>query len=187
MQRRLQARSQGFSLIEMMMAVAVIAILLGSALPNWRATTVATHMRLAKDALLDSVTRARNLAVMRNHEVGVCPSIDSHTCTGGLEWQGGWIVFDDHDRDGAPNGDEDLISVAAPTPGLVVLATVGRPRLTFRPDGSSAGSNVTITLCDERGVAQARSVVVSNVGRPRMGAPSVDQAEAACALRANAN
>jgi len=177
----IQARQGGFSLIEFMMAVAIAAILLGSAVPTFRETTAAVRMQVAKDALLGSLLRARNFAVLRQHRVDLCPSSDAHTCTGGLEWQSGWIVFDDYDRDDKPNADADILFVAGANDGLAILATEGRRILTYQADGSSGGSNVSITLCDRRGPARARSVVVSNVGRPRFGAATELQAAAACA------
>jgi len=180
----IQARPHGFSLIEFMMALAVVAILLGSAIPSFREIIAAMHMQVAKDALLGSLLRTRNMALMRRHPVDLCPSSDGHSCSDSLEWQAGWIIFDDLDRDDTPNDPADILFVGGANTDIAMLGTEGRQRLTFQADGTSGGSNVSITLCDRRGPERARSVVVSNVGRPRFGAPTALQAAAACAALA---
>jgi type IV fimbrial biogenesis protein FimT len=177
----IQARQRGFSLIEFMMAVAVVAIVVGSAVPSFREVMAAMRMQVAKDALLGSLLRARSTAMLRRHPIDLCPSSDARTCNAGLEWQSGWIMFEDRDHDDTPNDLGDILFVAGPTADVAMLATEGRQTLTFQPDGSSGGSNVSITLCDRRGPSRARSVVVSNVGRARFGAPTDLQAAAACA------
>ena len=59
--------------------------------------------------------------------------------------------------------------------------TVGRTRLVFQPNGGNAGSNVTFTLCDGRGAAQATTLVLANDGRLRSGTPSTAAAQACVA------
>jgi type IV fimbrial biogenesis protein FimT len=66
-------------------------------------------------------------------------------------------------------------------PGVAINSTSGRQELSFHPDGSSPGSNVTFTLCDVRGASHARAIVVSNSGRARKGVPDAAHAAAACA------
>jgi len=49
----------------------------------------------------------------------------------------------------------------------------------FQPNGGNAGSNITFTLCDGRGAAQATTLVLANDGRMRAGTPT-PAAAAAC-------
>ena len=48
----------------------------------------------------------------------------------------------------------------------------------FQPNGGNAGSNVTFTLCDSRGIEKATTLVLANDGRLRQGKPSADAAQA---------
>jgi type IV fimbrial biogenesis protein FimT len=181
MARFLQARQRGHSLLELGMALVLATLLLSLALPSLRATFASVRMDTAKAAIFGALQFARASAVARADNVVLCPSRDGRHCSGGLAWQEGFIVFADHDLDEAPGKDGDILRVGGAQEGIAILATAGRQRLTYRSDGSSAGSNVSLTLCDARGSAFARSIVVSNVGRVRMGAPTAAQAAAACA------
>ena len=85
---------RGFTLIEVMMAVVVLAILATVALPSLRATVQNNRMTAQANELLTAFQLARSEALKRNAPVSVCPSSDSATCTGD-DWEDGWIVFVD--------------------------------------------------------------------------------------------
>ena len=53
---------------------------------------------------------------------------------------------------------------------LRVVSTKGRPQLRYLPDGSSAGSNLTISICNNRQQLLGK-VIVNNMGRPRSERP----------------
>ena len=59
------------------------------------------------------------------------------------------------------------------------MSTAGRTRVHYRPDGTSAGSNVTLTVCDRRGRDEATALVINNAGRVRSGKPT-ESAALAC-------
>jgi multidrug efflux system membrane fusion protein len=68
------------------------------------------------------------------------------------------------------------------TEGQVRLrSTTGRTRVVYQGNGGNAGSNLTFTLCDGRGPAQARSLVISNAGRVRDAPAMAEAAAATCA------
>jgi type IV fimbrial biogenesis protein FimT len=59
-------------------------------------------------------------------------------------------------------------------------SSAGRTRVTFQGNGGNAGSNLTFTLCDGRGPAKARALVLSNSGRLRDAPADADAAAATC-------
>jgi Tfp pilus assembly protein FimT len=61
-----------------------------------------------------------------------------------------------------------------------IRATVGRRLLSFRADGTSAGSNVTLLVCD-RSQGIGGRVIVSNTGRARV--EPLRDGDAACRVR----
>jgi type IV fimbrial biogenesis protein FimT len=173
-------RARGITLIEMMMTLAVIAILLAAAVPAFGGLIKSTQAQSSRSALVTALNTARIFAVSKTANVVVCPSTDEQYCGHTTEWQHGWLIFVDADRDGARGDDEDLLNVAQAQPtGVAILSTAGRVRVTYRPDGSSAGSNVSMTVCDQRGADQATSIVINNAGRIRNGVPT-PAAAAAC-------
>ena len=161
----------GFTLLELMIALAVTAVLAISVLPALTHARAAANAGVARAAitttLLDSLRRAN----VKGVQVVVCPSDDGRTCSDTIDWSGGWISFTDSDGDKLPGAGDTLLQRTPALDGEVMLhSTTGRTRLTFQPGGSSEGSNVTFTLCDRRGEARAVALLLANSGRVRTAA-----------------
>lgn len=166
-------RARGITLIELMMTLAVVAILMAAAAPAFGNLIQSGQAQSSRSALVNALNTARIFAVSRTANVVVCPSSDQQYCGHTTEWQHGWLIFVDGDRDGVRGDDEDLLNVAQAQPaGVAILSTAGRLRVNYRADGSSPGSNVSLTVCDHRGASQATSLVVNNAGRVRSGVPT---------------
>ena len=180
MHATLPSRHRGISLIETMLALALVAILLATAAPAFGTLIARNEADVSRGTLVTALETARILAVSRPGHVVVCPSADQQYCGGTREWQHGWIVFIDADHDGKRGEDESLLSVTQAGPeGVAILSGAGRKRIDFHPDGSSPGSNATFTICDARGADTAQSIVINNAGRLRTG-KATPAAAAAC-------
>lgn len=173
--RRMQ---DGFSMVEIAVAMSVIALLAGVALPAYRGAHEAASAGAARAALGESLLRAISHAALAGSEVVLCPG-DSNGCRTSIDWSHGWIAFADLDDNRQRSPGETLLHEQATLGGQVHLrSTVGRTRLVFQPNGGNAGSNVTFTLCDGRGPARAATLVLANDGRLRNGSPIPATAEA---------
>lgn len=172
---------RGMTLIEMMFAIAIVAVLCSVSLPALGGLMRSEQSRSAHNALVTALNLARSTAAMRQTGVAICPSRDGATCDNAIWWQHGWIVFADANRDGKHDAGETLIQIGQAQSGIAIASSAGRKHVIYRGDGSSAGSNLTFTLCDKRGLASADTVVISNTGRIRSGKASSSQAAAACA------
>lgn len=166
-------KDAGFTLIELMIAVAVVAILLGLGVPAWHSVVSATHSSSARELLYEATLAAGNHAMVAGNAAVLCASTDGVQCSGGSDWSHGWIAFSDTNRDRTRSNDERLLRVQGALPdGVHLRGTAGRSRLVFQPMGGTPGSNVTFTLCDKRGAAKASTVVMANNGRLRLSKPS---------------
>ena len=175
--------NRGFTLIELLMTLSISLILLSISLPSMGTLLSSTESRGARQDLWTALNVARAGAVTSHRRNVICPSTDRSICTGGLRWDAGWIVFIDNNENNLRDADDKVISIGNPLQrGVVITSTVGREKAGFRTDGSSAGDNVTLTICDRRGAANATSLVVSNPGRIRSGVPTPAAAAATCAL-----
>ncbi|HVI57480.1 MAG TPA: GspH/FimT family pseudopilin [Luteimonas sp.] len=167
-------KEAGFTLIEIVIALAVLGICLGIAVPAYLGAVAATHAGAARTALGGTLLSAMTQSTITGMEFVVCASADGADCNGSTDWSTGWIAFADPDADRARGAHETVMRRESALPGDVRLrSTVGRTRIVFQPHGgAAAGSNVTFTLCDRRGPAKAATLVLANSGRLRQGAPS---------------
>ena len=170
----------GFSMVELLMALAIAAILCAVSVPALGGLVHKTQSRVAVEAMFTSLNLARNTAVSRQGEVVVCASSDGQRCDGKRAWQHGWIVFNDTDHDGKRDANESIVEVVQPQAGVVILSSADRPHVTYRSDGTSPGTNATITFCDSNHHRAAGSIIVSNAGRARQGNATAEQ-DAVCA------
>jgi type IV fimbrial biogenesis protein FimT len=83
----------GFTILELMITVAVLVILATVALPSLRSTIQNNRMTAQANGFLTAFQMARSEAVKRRGPVSVCASSDGAACTG--SWEDGWIVFTD--------------------------------------------------------------------------------------------
>jgi type IV fimbrial biogenesis protein FimT len=152
--------NRGYTLIELMTALSVAAILLGAGIPAL--TTFVRDQRLvtATNALVLSLNYARDEAVKRDSGAGirVCASSDRATCNS-ADWRVGWIVLDV-----AAAANPVLDAVAGPNATVNLVETNGTAQVTFLPNGSVAAP-VTFLACDSRGSSKARELEVNAMGR----------------------
>ena len=104
----MKIRSQGMTLIELMMAIAVLGILVAIAVPSFRSITASSRTVAATNDLVSALNLARSEALTRSVNAVVCTSSDQATCSGSTDWADGWIVFSDRNRNGAVNNGELL-------------------------------------------------------------------------------
>ena len=171
----MKTRHTGFSFLDLIITLSVMAILMTIAVPSVgnliREHRVTSHA----NTLVAHLHYARHEAVFRRTHVSACPSMDRQTCTGDNRWDQGWIVFVDAQRRGQPDDPDDILRVVQPNEDLL-LHSAGRIRVRFQPHGGAYGTNLTIRVCDPTGTADPRAVIVSNPGRIRS-SNDVDPAE----------
>ncbi len=165
-------RINGFTLIEAMISVSIFGILAGIAAPAFGGLIEYQRTSAAISSLTTHMTLARMAAISRNRRAVLCPSNDGSQCRADTDWSGGWMLFLDEDGNRKPDASEEVLHVdLAPTSHhLRVVSTTGRQQLRYLPDGRSAGTNLTISICNPEG-ALLGAVIVNNVGRPRSQRP----------------
>ena len=171
----LHPRQRGLTLIELLIVLSIAAIMAVIGMPALGSMLARSHRESAEGVLQASLMHAREMAITRHIQVIVCPSPDHRTCAAWDDWQDGWMIGADSDRDRKPDAGAPL-QVFDPLPAQMrVRSSSGRPRVVFRPDGSASGSNAQLTICHLGDAREGSAVSVSNSGRVRAGDADPDR------------
>jgi type IV fimbrial biogenesis protein FimT len=168
-------RQLGFTLIELMIAVTLSAIVLSLAVPSFRAMVQNNRQITRLNDLVTDLAYARSEAVRRGVAVIICPrdadgdgTVDvaatGDSCSASTDWSSGWVIFLDEDGDNALAAPADVLRLYAGPVGDLSLV-YGRNSIQYNPQGLAIGFAGTFALCDSRGASDARGRVVNNTGR----------------------
>lgn len=162
----------GYSLIELLLAMSILGILLAMALPGFQDVIESSNTNRQAKNFWVSLNLARSEAIKRGVDVSICASDDAIDCDAGT-WSAGWIVFVDTNGD----ADGDTGSIDAGDIVIRVFETLGASSTqTFTVDlfsynnlGFSATGGVqTFLICPSTNNANnARSIEIGASGRGR--------------------
>jgi type IV fimbrial biogenesis protein FimT len=161
------ARECGYSLLELLMTIAIAAMILTLGLPSFSALTARNAQRTEINALFHAIHLARKGSIMRKEVVSLCPTADGASCDPGRDWSGGFLVFENKDRDEPPELDDGEILLYRHETIPSVRITANRRGFTLRATFLRA-TNGTLVVCDRAGRVMPRALVVSYTGRPRV-------------------
>ena len=163
--QRRRSRPGGFTMIELMVVVAIIAVLATVAAPSFKDAILSNKLAGFANSFVSSVQLARSEAIKRNSTVRVCRSADGTSCATSGTWQQGWIVFHDINNDQAVSSGETVIQVQGQLSSDYHF-TGDSYNIVFQPLGGGAGI-ASLILC--RAVPspgpQERAITVSPTGR----------------------
>ncbi len=162
-----KGHGSGFSVLECLVVICILAILLVQGVPALRDYGLRQRMSAAMHALHTQLAMARNDAIRSGTEIVACPGNRETGCRSDSHWDPGWIVFDDANGDRQFQTTEKLLAAEPGLQHLMIRSSSGRPYLRFVANGSAPGSNSSISFCDVRGPVAARKLVISNLGRIR--------------------
>lgn len=167
------ADSSGFTLLELMTAVAVLGVLLGIGVPAFTETITTNRLTTVANEMVTALNVARGEANKRGIPVTVCASNAAQdACSGATSWNAGWIVFtDDTGTSGVKDTDDEVLQVfAAPVNGFSVSATnpTTLSYVRFLRSGAPDSGSTTRTLKLSRPSctgSKARQISIANTGR----------------------
>ena len=162
--------NKGFTLLELIIVVAMLGITMGIAAPNLIEMISNNRIATAAADLATAMQQGKAEAVARVNPTTLCKrNTDGDDCVGDGDWSQGWIVFSDLNGDASVGDDDEILLVhEALHPNITFGGTAGVAAfITFRPTGASSVNNIeALVVCDERGfIDKSRGLLVTITGR----------------------
>ena len=162
--------ANGFTLIEMLVAVLILGVLLLVAAPGFSDLISNNRMVSEVYVLRATLSHARSEALARRAPVVVCPTTDGLACADSNDWSTGYMTFVDTDNNSVANSadvDEDIIQWEARQSPVAIGFDNASKRVRFGGQGAALGFEGTFTFCDDRGAWDARALILNPVGSLR--------------------
>ncbi len=184
-------KNSGFTLLELMITLAIIGILLIVGLPSLKTFMQGNQLIASTNELVSALHIARSEAIKLNSRVSICESSNGTTCTATGDWKNGWIVFVDalgaqtgaaapcvatgtdcllrvH---GAINDNSLTVSGEFDSTGVAINAFTFNPRGIPEQLGTTQSGNFNLcSLNNEGKTIDSRAVILSLSGRVRISA-----------------
>ncbi len=166
--------NSGFTLIEMMVTVAIVGIFASIALPSFSNLIESNRISTATNELVSNLLLTRSEALKRSNTVTLCPSTNQTNCSASSDYSTGWIIFLDCDADGivdsgvvadcGPKNKEEILKVSDGFDSIYMSNATKQIRFGF--SGRPSGDNSTFTIGKDAANPK-KSVVINLVGRVR--------------------
>ena len=166
---------KGFTLLELLVALALMGILAAWGLPNFQTLGERSAVTSEINRLQAILTLARNTAITQQSDITVCPTNNNRdTCT--TDWNNPVIVVKGDKTNSI--SDSDIVRIFAPTKGTHVTKN-GQSRIKYNSVGHAGGFNSTYTICpsNEETSQSGKTLVISTLGRSRVGEDPISCAD----------
>jgi len=162
-------KNSGFTLLELIITVALIAIFTTFAIPSITTFTKNDRLTTNINTLVGHLSLARSESVKRSQQVSICASTDNASCGG--NWEDGWLVYADTNNDGSLNGTDEILRVqqALGSGNNITTAIGGQVTYDNRGFATATGS---LLLCDDRSGDFGKTITITSTGRVRSEADS---------------
>ncbi|MBT8145032.1 MAG: GspH/FimT family pseudopilin, partial [Gammaproteobacteria bacterium] len=135
--------SRGFTLLELLFAIAVVAIVLSLGIPSFQSSVRNSKLTASVNDMVASMQVARSEAIKRRAPVVICTSNgatnEADANCDAAAWENGWLVFADDNNNGSRDADEILLRLEGPMRKNIEVAVPNaqplQDRLTYNSNG----------------------------------------------------
>lgn len=156
-------RNRGFTLIELMIVIAIIALILSVGIPQYNDLVMNGRLSTQTNELQGLLQLARSEAATNRVQTLVCGSTDQANCNTN-NWEQGVIAFRNRDGNNVAAADELIRVIPATTNGITIRGANGSLR--YLTDGTMTGVQI-VRICDNRGVNNSRQIFINTSGQSR--------------------
>lgn len=156
----------GFTLVELMVTISIMAIIASVALPSYQNMIENTELRTASQAFYGSLVLARSEAVKNNQPVVICKSSNGTSCAGSGNWESGWLIYIDADADSSLDSSEQILESSASLDGPTIRATDSNlHQVVYQADGTQRVA-VNFNVCIDDNTDRGSQIAIGLTGRP---------------------
>jgi len=170
----------GFTLVELVITLAVAGVLLGIGVPNMQNFVKNNRMVSMTNEMLADLNYARSEALKRSRNVHICKTADAKAATpfcnptAGDAWTTGWLIWADENGNNVLDNvhPSELLRINQGASGTVTIQTANadiKNEVIFTKLGLLSNLGGTFNLCDDRGSPKGRTVSITTTGRPAFG------------------
>ncbi len=167
------SRNRGYTFLELILTLALIAILTAFAMPLYQSWIDSYHLSLLQSALKESIHIARLSTETTHLPIGICPSSNQQTC--GRRWSDGLLIFKDQQQ-GRISSDRQIITfISLPvTHGVLFWRAYPHYRhyLRFMPVGQWVDNGVFWYCSKKENTIPTFAIVLNRLGEARLIVPT---------------
>lgn len=186
--------TRGFTLLELLVTMAVAGILLSVGVPSFSDAIKESRLSTQYNAMVGSLYLARSEAVKGIADVTVCPRSAPATnqCGTKDDWNNGWLVFMDNTRvqgeaTAKVDADDEIVAVEMAPKGENTILAIGSSSnsaanarevafIRYTRNGSTEWNSGSVIVCDSsRGAAASRVINIVLTGDIRRGRSHADE------------
>lgn len=161
--RNLQ-RISGFTLIELMIVLAVAGILATIGVPAMQHMIASNRLTIETNDLITDLNLTRSEAIRSGQPATLCKSSSGKNCESKAEWHQGWIVFRDNNGNHLLDNNETIVRRHGALTQNTTLKLNAKHFVLFEADGQPNGQNGTFALRNSAGIT---CVIFTAPGRIR--------------------
>lgn len=157
-------KTDGYTLIELLITVAIAGILLTVGIPGFNSLIKESRQTTLRNEFNTYYFYARNEAVKRRTPITLCPqNADGTNCDSSKPWGDGWIIFVDSNNDGDKDSGELILKAhEAIHRDINIVASSTAIRVNER--GFNLATSI-FTFCDSRGSNFTQTKYITKAGR----------------------
>lgn len=172
-------KTAGFTIIELMIAIALLAVVLVIGVPSFTSTIERNNLATKNNILVSDLSIARSEAIKRGQSITLCKSIDGINCStdASVGYENGWIIFAEqpvtvHALGSRDVANEELLRVQNALNDSYTLR--GNDRfvnfISYFSSGEIANTDPDndldhVVLCRDNDISKSRAVFITSTGR----------------------